>query len=222
MASVTSIYNNTQVPTDRAARETGERALGQKDFLQLLTAQLQNQDPFAPMENGEFLAQMAQFSTVQGIEDVNSTLSGISNQIGSNRIATGASLLGQQVLVPGAVARPDASGSLHGAVDLPDAATEVRITYTNAETGAVLHQQELGAQRAGMVGFSWDEVPENIRAARTPVRVAIETVPGATSPADMFVYAKVIGVDMPQDTSEMTLRVEDYGLRSSLEVTSIR
>jgi flagellar basal-body rod modification protein FlgD len=73
-----------------------------------------------------------------------------------------------------------------------------------------------------MVGFSWDEVPENIRAARTPVRVAIETVPGATSPADMFVYAKVIGVDMPQDTSEMTLRVEDYGLRSSLEVTSIR
>ena len=110
MASVTSIYNNTQVTTDRAARETGERALGQKDFLQLLTAQLQNQDPFAPMENGEFLAQMAQFSTVQGIEDVNSTLSGISNQIGSNRIATGASLLGQQVLVPGAVARPDASG----------------------------------------------------------------------------------------------------------------
>lgn len=222
MASVTSIYNSNPTANGTSARETGERALGQKDFLQLLTAQLQNQDPFAPMENAEFLAQMAQFSTVQGIEDVNSTLSGISNQIGSNRIATGASLLGQQVLVPGAVARPDASGSLHGAVDLPDAATEVRVTYTNAETGAILHRQDLGAQRAGMVGFSWDEVPENIRAARTPVRVAVETVPGSAGAVDMFVYAKVIGVDMPKDTSEMTLRVEDYGLRSSLEVTSIR
>ncbi len=222
MASVTSIYQNNQMNTDTPARATGDRDLGQKDFLTLLTAQLQNQDPFKPMENGEFLAQMAQFSTVQGIENVNTTLGGISNQIGSNRIATGSSLLGQQVMVPGALARADESGAVHGAVDLPNAATEVRVIYTNAETGAVLHRQDLGPQPAGMVGFSWEGVPEDLRSARTPVRVAIESVPGAEAATDTFVYARVIGVDMPQNTSEMTLRVEDYGMRSSLEVTSIR
>ena len=46
------------------------KSLGQEDFLKLMTTQLQNQDPFAPMENGEFIAQMAQFSTVTGITEM--------------------------------------------------------------------------------------------------------------------------------------------------------
>ena len=64
--------------------------LGQSDFLKLMTTQLQNQDPFAPMENAEFIAQMAQFSTVTGITEMGTTLKGLADQLGEFRIATAA------------------------------------------------------------------------------------------------------------------------------------
>lgn len=199
---------------------TGNGDLGQQDFLTLMTAQLQNQDPFAPMENGEFLAQMAQFSTVAGLDRVNTTLSEIGSQIGGNRIATASSLLGQQVLVPGSLARPDAAGGVHGVADLQEAASAVTVIYSDAETGAELHRQDMGAQPAGLMGFDWDGLPAEIVTSRGAVRVAIQ-VDGDT-PAEPFVYARVVGVQMPESGQDMTLRVEDYGLRSSLEITDIR
>lgn len=74
MTSVTTIpLGGAPTPLTRT---TGSRDLGQQDFLTLLTAQLKNQDPLNPMENAEFLSQMAQFSTVSGIERINQTLSG--------------------------------------------------------------------------------------------------------------------------------------------------
>ncbi len=194
--------------------------LGQKDFLTLMAAQLQNQDPFAPMENGEFLAQMAQFSTVSGLETVNQTLAGISDQIGGNRIATASSLMGQHVLVPGTTARPDAEGSIHGVADLPEAASAVTVLYSHARTGEELHRQEMGAQPAGLMGFDWSSLPDSLVQSRDAVRVTVTT--DGPAPASPFVYARVVGVQLPQDGENLTLDVEDYGLRSSLEITSIR
>lgn len=219
MADITSLTGAGATFTG-ATPSTGNRDLGQQDFLKLMTAQLQNQDPFSPMENGEFLAQMAQFSTVAGLDTVNATLGEISSQIGGNRIATASSLLGQQVLVPGTQARPDASGGVHGVADLPEASSAVTVIYSNAQSGEVLHRQEMGAQPAGLMGFDWDDLPPEIVQARSVVRVAIE-VEGA-QPAEPFVYARVVGVQMPEAGQDMTLRVEDYGLRSSLEISAIR
>ena len=70
---------DTNAPSDK---------LGQADFLKLMTTQLQNQDPFAPMENAEFIAQMAQFSTVTGITEISESLKGMSDQLSEFRIAT--------------------------------------------------------------------------------------------------------------------------------------
>ena len=55
-----------------------ESNLGQEDFLALMTEQLSNQDPFEPMENGEFISQMAQFSQVSGIADMSASLERLS------------------------------------------------------------------------------------------------------------------------------------------------
>ena len=74
--------------------------LGQEDFLKLMTTQLQNQDPFAPMENGEFIAQMAQFSTVTGITSMDESLKNVAAKLGETRIATAANMLGHSVLSP--------------------------------------------------------------------------------------------------------------------------
>ena len=83
--------------TDASKRGTSNN-LGQEDFLKLMTTQLQNQDPFAPMENGDFIAQMAQFSTVSGIQEVNQNLTGLNDEMKQMRIATASNLLGHSVL----------------------------------------------------------------------------------------------------------------------------
>ena len=194
--------------------------LGQQDFLKLMTAQLQNQDPFAPMENGEFLAQMAQFSTVSGIDTVNETLQAIGSQIGGNRIGNASSLLGRQVLVPGNMVRPDADGSVQGVADLPEAASSVSVTFSNAKTGEVLHRLDMGAQPAGSMAFAWKDVPDTIVRDRSALRVSIQA--GSGKPPSPFVYARVDGVELPETGQNFTLDIEDYGLRSSLEITSIR
>ena len=73
--SLNNILNKLGVKTqDQAQKPTNKNNLGQEDFLKLMTTQLQNQDPFAPMDNGDFIAQMAQFSTVTGIKEINNYL----------------------------------------------------------------------------------------------------------------------------------------------------
>ena len=143
-------------------KETGASdKLGQADFLKLMTTQLQNQDPFAPMENAEFIAQMAQFSTVTGITEISESLKGMSNQLSEFRIATAANMLGHSVLVPGSTAYPDCDGSISGAIDIPAASANTNIVY-RSESGEILHTQELGAQSAGLVGFSWQDIPQEM------------------------------------------------------------
>lgn len=199
---------------------TGSSDLGQNDFLTLMTTQLMNQDPFAPMQNGEFLAQMAQFSTVSALEQVNSSLDAIGGQVGSYKITAASAMLGREVLVPGTLARPDAAGEIHGAADLPEAAGSVSVVYSDAESGKELYRQPMGAQPAGRMDFAWADVPEDIVAAHGGLRIAVET--DSAQPAQPYVYAQVIGVQTAQGSQDLTLDVEDYGLQSSLEITAVR
>lgn len=186
--------------------------LGQKDFLKLMTTQLQNQDPFAPMENGEFLGQMAQFSTVSGIEKLNTTLAQIGDQIGQFRIATASSLLGQEVLVPGNLARPDADGRISGAVELAEAADVVTVAFSDARNGALLHTQTLGAQAAGMVGFEWKDVPAAVRDGDRPVQISVSaTANGKTEAVGPAVFARVMSVTMAPGSTDYSLDVRDQG-----------
>ena len=109
-------------------KETKDQ-LGQEDFLKLMTTQLQNQDPFAPVDNADFIAQMAQFSTVTGITSMDETMKSVSQQLSEMRIASTTQLMGHSVLVPGKYARPDKEGIISGVVDLPDTATNLNIIF---------------------------------------------------------------------------------------------
>ncbi len=193
--------------------------LGQSDFLKLMTTQLQNQDPFAPMDNGDFIAQMAQFSTVTGIQEMNTSIGKLVEEFDQARIATASNLLGNSVLVPGNFGRPDKDGELHGVLDLPEATLQTTITYRDAETDIELHSQDLGAKSAGLVGFKWTDIPEEILASNK--RVKIEAMidagdgPEQLSPS---IYSKVISASVGTgDTKQVLLNIEDYG---ELDVSS--
>lgn len=80
-------------------RPTGETTLDQSDFLRLLTAQLTNQDPTEPVDNAEFVSQMAQFSTVTGIEDLNAGLADITSGLNATALTSAAALIGRTATV---------------------------------------------------------------------------------------------------------------------------
>ncbi|MFM7453548.1 MAG: flagellar hook assembly protein FlgD, partial [Cyanobium sp.] len=99
---------------------TRSTSLGQNEFLKLMTAQLKNQDPLAPMENGEFLGQMAQFSTVNSIGEMATQLKSMSDQLAANRLLSSGSLIGRSVLSASSTGELVEGGSLEGAVRITE------------------------------------------------------------------------------------------------------
>jgi flagellar basal-body rod modification protein FlgD len=196
--------------------------LGQSDFLKLMTTQLQNQDPFAPMENAEFIAQMAQFSTVTGITDMGTQLKGIAEQLGEFRIATAANLLGNSVMIPGNYARPDAQGEIHGMLDLPSASGVTNLTFSNA-AGDVLHHMELGPQAAGLVGFAWEDVPQSVLEGGDAIRIeAFADMGEGMQSLTPSVYAEILAASTGDPTTGVMLDVRDYGSIPAAEITKFR
>ena len=201
------------------AQKANSDKLGQSDFLKLMTTQLQNQDPFAPMDNGDFIAQMAQFSTVTGIQDMNASLGKLVEEFDQARIATASNLLGHSVLVPGNIGRPDDKGELHGVLDLPEATISTQLNYVDTDTNNSLFKEDLGPRAAGLVGFKWSDIPEEILASnkRIKIEALIDTGngPEQLSPS---IYSKVISASVGTgETKQVLLNVEDYG---DLDVSS--
>ena len=201
------------------AQKANSDKLGQSDFLKLMTTQLQNQDPFAPMDNGDFIAQMAQFSTVTGIQDMNASLGKLVEEFDQARIATASNLLGHSVLVPGNIGRPDDEGELHGVLDLPEATISTQLNYVDADTNNSSFKEDLGPRAAGLVGFKWSDIPEEILASnkRIKIEALIDTGngPEQLSPS---IYSKVISASVGTgETKQVLLNVEDYG---DLDVSS--
>jgi len=84
--------------------QTKRGDLGLNDFFKLMVTQLKNQDPMKPLENGEFLSQIAQFGTVSGIDKLNKTFEGLAANLTSGQAIQAGNLIGREVLVPGGVA----------------------------------------------------------------------------------------------------------------------
>jgi len=196
--------------------------LGQEDFLKLMTTQLQNQDPFAPMENGGFIAQMAQFSTVTGITSMDESLKNVAAKLGETRIATAANMLGHSVLVPGKIARADDDGSINGVIDLPSAATNVNVVF-KSQSGEILDTINLGNQSSGLVGFAWHGAPKDMIENDEPIFVEAYANSGkGMEGVSSSIFAEVLSSSAGDGDSGVMLDVRDYGTISANEVIKFR
>ncbi len=134
---------------------------GEQRFLKLLVAQLNNQDPLSPMQNAELTSQLAQMSTVSGIEKLNATLSGLVNQTGANQVLQAASLIGYNVLSPGneiATTKPkdgEEPAVVPFAVQLAGTAGDVEVKILDA-AGKTVRTLSLGSMPEGVNAITWD------------------------------------------------------------------
>ena len=137
--------------TNAAKSSTSET---QDRFLSLLVAQLKNQDPLNPLDNAQVTSQMAQLSTVQGIENMNKSLEALAASLGVNQMAQAANLIGHGVLVPGDKLSPADLQDVIG-FDLSRPADSVTVRIHDA-AGNPVRSLNLGPRDVGVNVLAWD------------------------------------------------------------------
>lgn len=126
----------------------------QDRFMTLLVTQLKNQDPLNPMDNAQMTSQMAQISTVSGLDKLNATLQALSASMTPNQALQATGMIGRGVLVPGSGLQL-ANGAALGGFELPQQADVAQVAIHD-QAGALVRNLDLGAQQAGIVKWQWD------------------------------------------------------------------
>jgi flagellar basal-body rod modification protein FlgD len=183
--------------------QTANQADAADRFLKLLVAQMQNQDPLSPMDNAQVTSQMAQISTVTGIDKLNTTVQSLSSQFVQMQALQSASLVGSDVIVPGKQIAMTTDGTGQGAFALTSAADNVKVEVLSA-AGIVVDTMNLGAQGSGMNSFTW-KPPTGVETAGTTFRLTATS--GATKlDTTALMRDKVVAINTSGDTLMLELQ----------------
>ncbi|AYJ85215.1 flagellar hook capping protein (plasmid) [Sphingomonas paeninsulae] len=150
----TTIDTSGLTALNATTKATGSAALDQNSFLKLMTTQLNAQDPFNPMDNSQMVAQMAQFSSVAGITEMNASLKAIAAQLDTTRVADAAGWIGKSALVAADFVNKGTTGTYSGQINLDTKADSVIVDLLD-KNGLILNTQDLGGG-TGPMPFHWD------------------------------------------------------------------
>ena len=151
----TSTGASTSAQTSAASSATNRAGLGRNDFLKLLISQLENQSPLNPMDSTDFVAQLAEFSSLEQLTQVNEGLAVLSMGQAGMINNQAVSLVGRKIVYPGSDITVGDQDTAEFRYRLDGEATDVTITIKNA-TGETVRTVKMGAQTSGSQDFSWD------------------------------------------------------------------
>jgi flagellar basal-body rod modification protein FlgD len=196
-----------------AAASTRKSAstLGVADFLKLMTTQLKNQDPFKPLDGTEMVAQLAQFGTVSGVQQMNTTLGALSDSLRSSQALSGASMVGHEIIAPASAATYNGQQPLVVAVQVPAGTSSVTATITDS-SGQVVRHISVPAG-SGQQGFAWDGSTDagSHAVAGSYAIAAIANVGGAGVSLGTAVAARVTSVSLDATGTGLTLNTPELG-----------
>jgi len=208
VSGVSSVLDQYQIKQET----TQKKELGKNEFLELLVAQLNNQNPLEPQENGEFIAQLAQFSQVEGIEKLNTSMGSLLSGYQSSQALQASSLVGRKVIVPTEKAVVDTSETFKGSTVLPVTSSNVYVNVYDS-AGKVVNRVNLGQQAAGNVSFMWDgkDSSGNLMPPGTYKFEAQATYADGTKGLYTLLPANVDSVALGQNGGEMKLNLAGIG-----------
>lgn len=183
--------------------------LGQSEFFELMIAQMKNQDPLKPETNGDFLAQLAQFRTSDGIADMQKSLDALTNSMQSNQALQASALVGRTVLAPGDTGSLKEGSSMEGIASLPGAARNVQLdVYDN--NGSHIKRVPLGTHEAGELNFRWDGTDQNNKSVTTGLYKLVVSgqIGQETMQFGTHIASNVDSVTLGQSGQEMKINVE--------------
>lgn len=228
VANITDTASSKAASSSSSVSNTGTNSSSdlQGSFLTLLVAQLKNQDPTNPLQNNELTSQLAQISTLSGIEKLNTTLGSISGQINSGQSLQAGALVGRGVMVPGSTILAGKNSSSESVdttpfgIELTQPAEKVTATITDGN-GKVIRTLNMGAQTAGVHTYTWDGKQDDGSAA--PDGAYNITFAASQGTTQMVVqplqFALVQGVTLGKDGNKLDLGT--YGTTTLDQVRQI-
>lgn len=188
-----------------AATASSKASDSQNRFLKLLTAQLKNQDPLNPMDNAQMTSQMAQISTVDGIERLNATLQSLISDSSVSQSLQAAALIGKGVLVPGNSLALE-NGSAFGGIDVASDTDALTVNIRDSN-GILMRTLNLGAVKAGSHTFAWDgKTDDGVAAANGNYTFSVAAEQGG-SKADVSALALGLVSSITRGSSGLSLNI---------------
>ncbi|MEI8030215.1 MAG: flagellar hook assembly protein FlgD [Comamonadaceae bacterium] len=219
---MSTVGTTTDAATVAAATTTGSGAAignAQNQFLKLLITQLKNQDPLSPMDNAQITSQMAQISTVTGIDQLNTTLQSMASSFNVGQSLQATAMIGHNVLAVGSKLALQV-GSALGGVELTQAVDDVVVSIHDA-AGQLMREINLGPQAAGVLSFQWDGVTDSgTNAAAGSYSFAVAAMQGGNKvSATALAIGLISGVTSTK--SGVTLNVNGIGQVALADVKQV-
>ena len=208
----TTNTNNTTDPyavingNKTTQQTTNNNELGQNAFLKLMIAQLKDQDPTKPQDPSAFMSQLAQFSQVTSTQNMEASITTLTDSMRSAQVLNGASLVGHNVLAPATSDTIDSGGTVTGAIDVPKATTAVKIVVKDA-AGTEVRSFDLANPSTGLNNFTWDGKTNTGTAAPAGQYSfsAVGAVSGANTSLDPLLLSRVGSVSIDPTSGSLTL-----------------
>lgn len=204
-----------------SAGSSGE--LGQQDFLTLMTTQLQSQDPLNPMESEQFMGNIAQFTTVDGIHRLEAAFDELASSLVGNQTLQASQLVGRSVLIPGSIGTMTAEDGMSGAVELPEMVADLTLRIYDS-AGQLVRSINMSGSGPGLVDFTWDGLDDSGQAMPPgQYQFALEgTVGGENQRFDTFTLAQVQSVSVGSQQGPMLVDTGPFGEVAISEIREIR
>lgn len=218
-ANASDVLSQYQVQQQSSA--SGNSELGRGEFMELMLAQLKNQNPLEPQDNGDFIAQLAQFSSLEEIQNLSSTVDDAVGQFRSSQALQASAMVGKTVLAPSGVGILGPESEVTGTIQVPASTGGVKLNVLNG-SGELVRQLDLGASEAGVLSFSWDGTDGNGNSLpQGPYSVvASGSYSGGSEQLSTMVSANVDSVSLGQDGS-ITLNLAGLGSIALSDVKQI-
>lgn len=189
---------------------TGASSLGKDSFLTLLVTQMQNQNPLDPQDNSQFVAQLAQFSSLETMQNLSSSVDAIGGMYQSTQALQASTLVGRTVVVDSGSTYLEGGKEISGSVSLPDTSTLTTVKVYDSK-GNLVRTLDLGEKKAGESAFTWDGKDEEGKGLDSGKYsfVATGSIGGKSTTAKTYLADKVASVTMGTAGSPMALNLAD-------------
>ena len=206
-----SYIRTTDMLEEQKMREAAEEeTLGRDAFLTLFTTQLKNQNPLDPMGNEAFVAQLAQFSQVEGIKGMQSSMEDLVSTIKGEQMLAGTQLVGKRVAITGGYISGGDGQSSEGFVDLPAGAKGIAYAVYDASTDTPIFRGTMGPQGPGETMIPWngrDSEGEKVPVGNYVIKANVVS-DGKLVAVPVTTLVGVKSVSWKPDTQEINLEVD--------------
>lgn len=217
---------NELLPANTSGAATSARAsndqLGQEQFLELMVAQLANQDPTNPTDSSEFFSQISQFSMVEGVNSMSTSFSEFTGLFAGSQALNAVNLVGRDVMTNSNIAYLEEQGAVSATLNLPSAASS-SVVYVQDEYGNVVQEINMGPTPGGQQTFEWDGTNasgEHVETGNYWLNAFAE-IQGQSQGVSVFAHNRVDSVVIDPAASDYQVTLNGGGSIQSNEIRQI-